>query len=172
MPEPLVVADGDDLNISLFISTVNIAWAQDSAISIPSGCKTNAGGTMEVCLAYPDVVPYVGVTTPVLEAYHVTRDGTGDGGQVLLIFDVSDNLLGGFTRPLYVGTNSTDNGYDTPLRIFVDNGDGTYHLENYGSTATTSYLNFPAFGRTATTSTGSFIEVDTSNSVPYTAMRQ
>lgn len=152
LPTPLVITKSSDLTVSLFVSLKNIAWGSLNGAAIPSGCTTVSGKS--VCMAYPHVVPYVGVTTPTLEIYHLRKTSeiaNSESGQVLLFFDPSDNMLGGTTRRLYSETSiSLGSYFDTPLHAFSKNADSTYHLENSGDSATNSELTFPSFSRAAT----------------------
>ena len=123
------------------------------------------------------MVPYVGSVSPTLETYHITRSQADTSaaqadGQILLILDPSSNILGGFSRRLYSATSSGGGtGYDTPLRTFsLNSGGTTYNIENYGSSATTSYLKFPTFSRSNHDST--FTNVSDSSTVNYRAVKQ
>ena len=177
LPVKVTVAKGDSVKINLFMAMKNIAFARLSNNAIPGGCVQNGAGTTSVCVSYPEVVPYVGTVSPTLETYHITRSqadllGVNADGQILLILDSLDNTLGGFSRRLYSSTSSGGGqGYDTPLRSFSKNTDGTtYTVENYGSSATTSYLKFPTFERA--THNGTFTNVSDSTTVNYRAVKQ
>lgn len=138
---PITVAEGDSIVVNLFVNLENIAWAKsDNSSSIPSGCQNNSGGnnTQVVCMAYPDVVASIGTASPTVQTYHVSVEGSPKKvGQFVLLFNEDGSPLGGFTRPFYNELPLNDpSGFDTPLRTFSSNGDGTYTLGNYGSSAT------------------------------------
>ena len=156
LASPLTVSSGDTVNLSLFFSHLNIAWARLGSKTIPSGCKENAAQTQSVCMAYPDIVPYVGTSTPSLERYYVIENSVADpsfekvGEMVLLVADsVTGNVLAGFTRRLFSESSvPPSTNFDTPLKQITNNHDGTWYLESYGSTATdTGYVRFPHFRR-------------------------
>ncbi len=177
LASPLTVSAGDTVNLSLFFSHLNIAWARLGAETIPSGCTQNAGMTQSVCMAYPDIVPYVGSNTPTLERYYVIEDSVVNptfesvGAMVLLVTDsVTGNVLAGFTRRLFSDSSVPPSAnYDTPLKQITDNHDGTWRLENYGSTATgTGYIVFPAFRRSSHAS--SYL-TESGTSIAYHAYR-
>lgn len=171
LPKTLEIKKGASDTVSLFVTLTDIAWATNNGgTTIPSGCKSD--GTNGVCMAYPNLVPYIGTTTPSLEAYHLRNSSTAagtEGGQMLLFFDLSDNLLGGTTRRLYSANSVSIGNFDTPLRIFEKNSDGTYHLENYGSSATTSYFSWPSFSRS---SHGGTYTPTGESSTAYTAVKK
>jgi hypothetical protein len=138
LSSPITVADGDSIVVNLFVNLENIAWARTrSASSIPSGCQNN-GTDQVVCMAYPDVVAYIGAATPSVQTYHVSVQGSTNvtDGQFILLFNADGSTIGGFTRPYYGPASSGTSGFDTPLRTFSANGDGTYTLGNYGGSAT------------------------------------
>jgi len=153
LPHTVSVTSETALRIMMFLAVENIAWARLGSATIPSGCKENAGQTQSVCMAYPDVVAYVGETTPTLEVYHVCEGGgcaaNTSGAQVLLLFDNNNNILGGFTRRLFSQTSvAASFAFDTPLKSSADNGDSTYTIENFGSTAVgPGYVKFDDFRR-------------------------
>jgi len=176
LPAPVTIAAGDTIDLSLFVTNVNIAWARLGSPTIPSGCRTNAAHTQSVCMAYPDAVPYLGTASPVLERYYIVEDMTHPshvGGMILLVTDpASDAVLAGFTRRYFSADSVPPNGtFDTPLKSIVPASDGSYALESYGSTATatdTGYLRFGAFRRRS--HSGTYLEPD-GTSVPYYAYR-
>jgi hypothetical protein len=177
LPEKVTVKDGDSIKVNLFMAMQNVAFARLTSNAVPGGCVQNNAGNESVCVSYPEVVPYVGTVSPVLETYHVTRSqadttAANADGQILLIVDTLDNILGGFSRRLYSQTSSGGgSGYDTPLRTISKNSGGTsYNVENYGSSATTSYLQFPNFLRS--THNGTFTNVSNSSTVNYRAVKQ
>jgi hypothetical protein len=177
LPTTLTINPGDSIKVSLISSLKNIAWAKLAGNTIPSGCVENTGQNKSVCMAYPDLVPYVGDVTPSLEEYRITEDvndNAGDkaGGQVLLVLDASDNILGGYTRRFFSQTSqSLSANFDTPVRTAtVNTGGTTYTVANYGSSATTSYLTFTEFLRSNHTAT---YRVESSgSSVEYRAVKQ
>lgn len=173
LPSELTLNTGDSIQISLFIALENIAWGELSTSTIPSGCIN--GTSNSVCLSYPHVVPYVGSTTPSLETYYVddTADGGTAGGQILLIIDSEDNILGGFARRLFDSTSGATFGtYDTPLKTTIDNGNGTYTVEATGDSATgPGYIKFSAFERA--THSGSYTTpINSGGPHTYTATKQ
>ncbi len=149
IPGGIEVTEETPVDFNIFVSLTNIAWANLTGPTIPSGCVGDGSGA--VCLSYPDVVPSVGLTSPSLEVYHISEGGAAlntAGGQILAIFDAANNFLGGFTRRLFTETSTGTFGtYDTPLRVFSSNTDGSINLENFGSSATTSYNVFTNFQR-------------------------
>jgi hypothetical protein len=183
LPAPLTINDGDSIDVSAFFSLDNIAWGTLTGAALPSGCVLNGGHTDSACLAYPDIVPYVGTTSATLETYLVTEDQTDllaakAGGQVLLVADAVGTLLGGFTRRFYSATSvSASTNYDTPLQKIVDDGlvDGGLHaylLQNFGGTppGPTFYVKFPAFERT--THNGTYVRGTDFSTINYRAVKQ
>ncbi len=141
LPQEVTVSNGGTLDVSLFIPVKNIAWADLGPNPIPSGCKHNQANTMSVCMAYPDVTPYVGDITPRLESYSIYNPMNAPdtaSGNILLMFDYNDQIIGGTTRRLYLPTSLNDFNFDTPLRIMNKNEDGSYHIENFGGSGSTS----------------------------------
>ncbi len=141
LSNPVTVADGDSIMVNLFVNLENIAWARTFVSnSIPSGCQNNELGddNQAICMAYPDIVAYIGAATPTVQTYHVSVEGSSNStdGQFILLFNPDGSPIGGFTRPYYDPASSDAPGFDTPLRTFSSNGDGTYTLGNYGSSAT------------------------------------
>lgn len=138
---PITIEEGDSVKVNLFVNLENIAWMRGSnSASIPSGCLNNSNGGNDnqvVCMAYPDVVAFIGSTTPTVQTYYVAVEGSSSfAGQFILLFHADGSPIGGFTRPYYHNGSPGDNaGFDTPFRTFSDNGDGTYTLGNYGSSA-------------------------------------
>lgn len=145
LADPITVAEGETVTVNLFVNLENIAWARTSdSSSVPSGCQNNnlGGNNQVVCMAYPDVVAYIGAVTPDIQTYHVDIGSTGEiDGQFILMFNGDGSPIGGFSRPYYNATNTGASGFDTPLRTLESNGDGSYTLGNYGSSAT-SYDRF------------------------------
>ncbi|MDH5444341.1 MAG: hypothetical protein OEY52_02220 [Gammaproteobacteria bacterium] len=176
LPTPVVVTAGSTVHVSLYINLVNITWAKLGTKTIPSGCTENTGKTMSVCSAYPDVVPYVGTTTPTVEIYHLKANGGGagtEGGQILLLFDASDNILGGFSRRLFSQNSVALSQFDTPLKTFTKNGDGiTYTIENYGSSTTTYYWRTTDFQRTTGTTSNITFTLGSGGTVSYDSTKQ
>lgn len=140
------------VNISLFSWTEDMAWARLGTAPIQSGCLNAADGSQSVCLAYPDVVPAVGSAIPSVEKYFIL-DGMNPpvlAGQLLLVTDSSMNILAGFARRYYDESiqQGMNGGFDTPIKKFSTNADGSIYLENYGNTAVdTGYLRFDSFLR-------------------------
>lgn len=149
IPGGLEVIEGEAVTINVFAALTNIAWGNLGTSTIPSGCVSN--GSASVCLSYPDVVPSVGATSPALERYHISDDNRAAntaGGQILLIFDGADNLLGGFNRRFFSETSQeTIGGFDTPFRLFSNNSDGTVNFENFGGSNDSSDSVFTDFQR-------------------------
>ncbi len=148
IPGGLQVSAGASIDFNVLMAITNIAWANKSTATIPSGCFSN--GSASVCMSYPDIVPYVGTDTPSLQTYHIdeTAQGGGAGGQILLLFNQASNFIGGFARRLYSQTSEIQNAsYDTGIAKFLDNGNGTYEISDYGNSSDGSdpALKFPAF---------------------------
>ncbi|MGH1468101.1 MAG: hypothetical protein ACRBBP_04355 [Bdellovibrionales bacterium] len=162
--------EGEFVDFNLFISLTDIAWANLSTATIPSGCKEGSNGS--VCLSYPEVVPSVGTITPTLETYRIsdTVSAANAGGQLLCIFDQNDRALGGFSRRYFSGTSQEMvGGFDTPFRSLSQNGDGTLNIENYGGSADSSALRFENFPRSSHTGTYSSPSGEFSGNQAYTA---
>lgn len=172
LPVPLVVTASSSQTISLFVTLNNIAWGTIGGTTLPSGCVTVSDKS--VCMAYPNVVPYVGTVTPSLEVFHLRKTASAVGsesGQLLLFLDASDALLGGTSRRLFSEASDAFGNFDTPLRSYEQNADGTYLLENFGSSASESYLRFPTFSRNAT-HTGTVTDLFENSTIDYTATKQ
>jgi len=132
----ITIADGDDIVINLFVNFENIAWARTaSLVANTTGCVTNAVD-QAVCTAYPAIIASTGRATPFVQTYHVTVNDSGQvDGQLSLVLNSDGAPIGGFMRPYYDTTNSISNGFNTPLKTFSLNSDGTtYTLGNYGGT--------------------------------------
>ncbi|MFT5171400.1 MAG: hypothetical protein ACI9BD_001177 [Candidatus Marinamargulisbacteria bacterium] len=125
-----------------------------------------------LCLWYPDVVPFIGKTTPTIEIYDVAGSGLVQnqaGGRIVLMFDADDNVIGGITRRFFSETSQgLAINFDTPLRSASKNGDGTYTLANYGSSASSSDLEISAFQRVS--HTGSMVGASV-NATGYEAFK-
>lgn len=153
LPRDLSVTKDALIDLSLFFPVKNVAWAGLNGGAISEGCLASTTNQESVCMGYPDAIPYVGKTAPKLEAYAISEPPNAvetASGLILLIFDSNDDLLGGTTRRYYSEDSiSSHTNFVTPLWIYDRNSDGSYHLENFGSTATTSYAIFPSFLRGA-----------------------
>ena len=152
LPDPLIVSDGDSIALNLFTSNIDIAWARLGSKTVPSGCIENTSQTQSVCMAYPDIVPYVGASTPSLERYYIIENIDHPetlGGIILLVVDSgSDAVLAGFTRRYFSDTSVAPSvNFDTPLKTINKNTDGSYVLENYGSSEDTYYARYANFKR-------------------------
>ncbi len=152
LPSTLTVTADSSVNISLLLSTTNIAWARLGTATVPSGCAESADNARSACIAYPDVAPVLGTASPTLEAYHVCEGAAcaenTASGQILLLFDTVDNFLGGFTRRLLSQTSATPSvNYDTAFRVFSKIDSTHVSFANYGSSSTTSYVTFNNFTR-------------------------
>lgn len=137
LPKPVTVADGDNVVINLFVNLENIAWARTArSIPISAGCASNVR-SQAVCTAYSAIVASVGVTSPKVQTYHVSINGSGQiDGQYILLFNTDGTAIGGFARPYYDANNSDSSGFSTPLRVFSLNNDGvSYTFGNYGGAA-------------------------------------
>jgi|GEM_PF-1754382 len=177
LPTPVRIAAGDAVTVSALFSLKDVAWGALGANGIFGGCAGTFGGHA-VCTSYPTILPYVGSVAPTLETYHVSvdpddLDGARASGQVLLLSDAAGLMIGGFTRR-YLSELSPAHGlnFDTPLKAIGTNADGTYMIENYGSTADgPGYLRMPHFERATHAGTMEFPQ-DGKPSIPYRAVRQ
>ena len=177
LPTKKTIAQGDKVTMSLFLTVKNIAFAKtNGTFPLNGGCKTD--NTRSVCMAYPDLVPVLDTGDPTLEAYHICEGAscsvTAAGGQVLLLFNSASVLLGGFTRRLYSATStSMAFYYDTAFKTPTKNSDGSYTLENYGSSYDgTGYLKFSSFSRVSAvggTASGNYTKGDGTSSTAFTA---
>lgn len=128
------------IHVSLFMALENVAWARLTGCVVPGNCTVNAGGTMSVALAYPDVVPVFGKAAPVLKTYWIraqTEVSGNEWGQFLLLYDGSGNFLGGFTRRLYrPSSGNAQLTLDTPMHNMVhDKTNNKVSFDNYGSSS-------------------------------------
>lgn len=152
LPSTLTVAAGDSVALSLFTSNIDIAWMRLGSKTIPSGCIENIAQTQSVCMAYPDIIPYIGANNASLERYYIIEDINNPqklGGQILLVVDsLGDNVLAGFTRRYFSNTSAPMSAnFDTPLKQVIKNADNTYDIENYGSSRSTYSARFANFQR-------------------------
>lgn len=148
IPGGLSVSNGASIQFNVLMAITNIAWANKSTATIPSGCFSNSSAS--VCMAYPDIVPYVGTDTPSVQTYHIneTAQAGTSGGQILLLFDQASNFIGGFARRLFSQTSEIQfASYDTGIAKFETNGNGTYLVSDYGNSndGSSPALRFPAF---------------------------
>jgi len=185
LPQPLVISDGGETdkegealgstaNLSLFLALPNIAWGRLSGTAtIPGGCK--AGATTSVCLAYPDVVPFVGEVAPTLEIYHIA-DGAGAeptaAGQLQCLFTPAGEFIGGFARRLFSETStSIQAGFDTAFSTHEIKENGNLVIADYGSSADSVQVRFPNFARSDHTGTYTYYNPGESTQT-YSAYRQ
>jgi len=173
IPGGLVISSGSTVQFNVLMAITNIAWANKSTATIPSGCFSN--GSASVCMSYPDIVPYVGSDSPTLTTYHIdeTAQGGTAGGQILLLFDQASNFIGGFARRLFSqGSEIQNASYDTGIAKFTDNGNSTYLISDYGNSSDGSdpALKFPAFQ--LQTHTGTLDAPLIPASYAYTATKQ
>lgn len=177
LPAPVTINEGDDLDISAFFTLANVAWVS-SGQQLSGGCALTPSGTpRNVCVALPELVPFVGTAAPTVETYYVTEDPTDTdateaGGQVLLLVDGASNVFGGFLRRLFSDTSRPPSvSYDAPLVSIVANADGTdYTAMTAGTTSGTYGIEFPAFQRQ--THDGGYLQAGDSTPVPYRAVRK
>jgi hypothetical protein len=162
LPQPLVVTesgatdeDGNELgataNLNLFMALPNIAWGRLSGeVTVPGGCT--AGVSTSVCIAYPDVVPYVGDTVPTLEIFHIADDTpapeSDSGGQLQCIFSASGEFIGGFARRLFSETSVPHvANFDTAFSTHEIKEDGNLVIADYGDSPDTFQMKFPNLNR-------------------------
>jgi hypothetical protein len=180
LPEPVTVADGDEVNINAFFTLKNIAWAQLSGNG-PGGCTLNAENTLKVCTSYPIPVTYVGATSPKLETLYVTEDqldltAAKAGGQMLLLLDQANHVFGGFSRRLYSASSVQPSvNYDTAIRSVEDNAPAPgYRITTWGGGSQEMpiefYIRFPAF--LPETHDGELERANGLSNVPYRAVLQ
>ena len=177
LPAPVTISDGDDLNVSAFFTLANVAWVS-SGLQTSGGCALTPSGTpRNVCVALPELVPFVGTAAPTVETYYVTEDPSDTdavhaGGQVLLLVDGATNVFGGFLRRLFSATSRPPQvSYDAPLVSIVANSDGTdYTAMTAGPTNGSYGVEFPAFQRA--THDGGYLQAGSSTPVPYRAVRK
>lgn len=174
---PVTVTDGSPdspVSVNLYIALNSIAWARLGPTMVPGSCTQDPAGTHSVCMAYPDVVPYVGTPGAVSLERYVIIENPGDpytyGGLVLLVVDEADNVIAGVTRRVFTPRSQPPTvPFDTPMKTITPDGGGNYELESYGSTATgTGYARFTAFRRED--HSGTYL-VAGGSSVPYYAYR-
>lgn len=177
LAQPVVVHEGDDVDISAFFTLANVAWVS-SSLQPGSACTFTPSGTARsVCVALPELVPYVGTAAPTVETYYVTEDqGDTDaakaGGQVLLLVDGTTNVFGGFLRRLFSDTSRPPMvSYDAPLAGIYVNADGTdYTVVTAGPTSGSYGVYFPAFQRQ--THDGALHWFGSTDPVPYRAVKK
>jgi hypothetical protein len=177
LPAPVAIHEGDDVNVSAFFTLANVAWVS-AGPQTSGGCALTPSGTARsVCVALPELVPYLGTAAPTVETYYVTEDVSDTtaakaGGQVLLLVDGAANVFGGFLRRLFSDTSRPPMvSYDAPLASIAANADGTDYTIQTAGTAGGGYgVEFPAFQRQ--THDGSFLQAGSSDAVPYRAVKK
>ena len=177
LPAPVTIKEGDDLDVSAFFTLANVAWVS-SGLQTAGACALTPSGTpRNVCVALPELVPFMGTAAPTVETYYVTEDPSDTdaakaGGQVLLLVDGASNVFGGFLRQLFSATSRPPSvSYDASLVSIVANADGTdYTAMTAGPTSGSYGVEFPAFQRQ--THDGGYLQAGSSTSTPYRAVRK
>ncbi|MBT5855052.1 hypothetical protein HOH87_00260 [bacterium] len=176
LPTDLTVVEGETVSVKLFVALTNIAWGKTGAVTVPSGCIAGTGDSFSVCMAYPDVAAYIGTASPTVETYHLS-EGSGAAesaaaGQLIIMFDADDNLIGGMSRRLFSETSvSMGTNFDTPLRRITKLDGGNLDLENFGSSADDYYFKIDSFPRSTHSGNYNDISAPTTDQ-PYEAYKQ
>ena len=174
---PVTINEGDDIDVSAFFTLANVAWVS-SGLQTSDGCALTPSGTpRNVCVALPELVPFVGTAAPTVETYYVTEDmddtnATEAGGQVLLLVDGASNVFGGFLRRLFSDASRPPAAsFAAPFVSIVTNSDGTDYTAMTAGTTNGAYgIEFPAFQRA--THDGGYLMDGSSTPVPYRAVRK
>jgi hypothetical protein len=155
LPTPITVEKGSSTSLSVFYDLRNMAWigllssAMSSQTPAPwsaSGCTGKLNGNYDpaagayVCASFPLMYPKVG-EAPVLERYRINNRAI-----LGIYFESSDYYvgtktpIGGYLRRYYGPETvaGVDFGFDVPLKTISKNVDGTYSIESYGATATST----------------------------------
>lgn len=173
LPTAVTVAENSTVKVKLYFDIRDIAFFGDVALG--GGEAYYAGG---YSYEYPAAPPgtYVGVNyldvagtvdegTPTTARFRV-KTAAGELGTIGLMYTSGGAYFGGYTRSFF-STDSAQghNRFVTPLQIYSDNGDGSFTIENYGSSATGSgYFRATTFVKATDNTPRPFSAVDGTNS--------
>jgi hypothetical protein len=185
LPAPIQIDAGKTYDYRLFFDLNDLAWASLGPSVLPGGCRETTGKDQSVCMAYPDILPYIfdaSVPVPstaaaVSERYEIIEstsppDAQKTGGLLVLLLDKSGpdaNLLAGYSRRYFSRRSAAPAGnFDTPFKSAVPQADGTLNIETYGGSGSgaVGYLRFPSFKRAD--HFGAYLKPD-NTTVPYYA---
>jgi hypothetical protein len=158
LPQPVIVAENDALNITAFFSLRNIAWATLTGNGPPGGCVFNPDHTQSVCTGYPIPIATIGADAASVDTFYITEDLADSAalkaaGQMLILRTPAGAPFGGFSRRLYSATSIDPSvNYDTPVKSIVANTTTpvSYTIETWGGgppgePPTPFSIHFPAF---------------------------
>lgn len=170
---PLVIAAGAALDFSIYTNFDNIAFGDPLASTADDGNTGCLGGN--ICSQSPPLMGILGTESPSTEVFSIEFSGeplTQTWGELVLVIDAADQVLGGFAHTYYDGTSTrhgADGSFAGPLTAVTKNGDGTWTLDATGPTGEGGYK-IDAFQRT--NHTGTFATIDNRAGIDYTATRQ
>ena len=161
LPSPITISEGDAVSVKLYFDITDIAFFGDGTNDSNSGKAVYAGGssypynpnstpnTTFVGVNYLDVAGTIDTGSPSIKRFRITstkNQTTVTQATVGFFYNSKNKYFGGYTRSYYSST-STDghNSFVTPVRVFENNGNDTYKVENYGESSTSSYVKFSAF---------------------------
>lgn len=154
LPSPVTVAEGGVVAVKLYFDIRDIAFFGN--VSGGGNEAWYSGGysfpyptnptTTYVGVNYLDVAGTIDSGTPTTSRYRVTSS-QGDLGTIGLMYTSGGDYFGGYSRSFFsTATTQGHNRFVTPLQTFSDNGDGTFTIANYGSSATgAGYFNATTF---------------------------
>lgn len=180
LPQPVTVVEGQSIDVKLYFDIRDIAFFGDAANAGSNGTGNEAwfaGGYSYTYPASPSGT-YVGVNyldvegtvdsgSPTVSRYRFASS-YGHLGTIGLIYTSGGDYIGGYTRSYFSADSTTGfNDMVTPIRIYTDNGDGTFTIGNYGSSADTTYVQLTDFQKTTTSYSGSYTD-DSGQARTYT----
>ncbi len=178
LPSPVTVTEGGTVTVKLYFDIRDIAFFGDATVTAGNEAWFSGGSSYVyptsptgtyVGVNYLDVAGTVDAGTPTVSRFRVTTN-SGDIGTFGLLYTSTGDYFGGFTRSYYSSaTTSGHNRFVTPIQTFTDNGDGTFTVANYGSSATgPGYFNATNFVKSTSATAKDFTDNTGASAGTYT----